>query len=161
MPLLPHHQVICLPYLPSFPNSIKFFTNTIGFYIICKDYDSINQHSHPSTTPKGGGAGNHDHPRAGGWGCPGLCHIYIRSFVFIFFFQSLGSICPNGISKESSSVRRPRPTFLVSELSSYVWVLEVLDLKLISCLGPVLALPAPFGGSIFEGQHMFQPLETT
>ena len=81
MPLLPHHEAMCLPCLPSFPHSVEFLANTIRFYIICKDYDSINQHSHPSTTtpptPTGGGAGNHDHPRGGGWGCPGLCHIYI------------------------------------------------------------------------------------
>ena len=65
---------MCLPCLPSFPHSVEFLANTIGFYIICKDYDSINQHSHPSTTtpptPTGGGAGNHDHPRGGGVGLP-------------------------------------------------------------------------------------------
>ena len=62
----------------AFVPSVEFLANTRRFYIICKDYDSINQHSHPSTTtpptPTGGGAGNHDHPR-GGWGCQGLCHI--------------------------------------------------------------------------------------
>ena len=65
---------MCLPCLPSFPHSVEFLANTIRFYIICKDYDSINQHSHPSTTtpptPTGGGAGNHDHPRGGGVGLP-------------------------------------------------------------------------------------------
>ena len=62
MPLLHHHYTMCLPCLPSFPHTVKFLANTIGFYIICKDYDSINQHSHPSTTtpptPTGGDSRN-------------------------------------------------------------------------------------------------------
>ena len=67
------------PFLPLFPHLIEFLANTIGFYTICKDYDSINQHSHPSTTtpptPTGGEAGNHDHPRGGGGAAQG-CAIY-------------------------------------------------------------------------------------
>ena len=64
----------CLPYLPLFLYLIEILANlanTTGFYTICINYDSINQHSHPSTTtpptPTGGEAGNDDHPRQG-WG---------------------------------------------------------------------------------------------
>ena len=44
-----------LPYLPLFPHSVEFLANTIRFHIICKDYDSINQHSHQSTRTTGAG----------------------------------------------------------------------------------------------------------
>ena len=77
---------MCLPCLPSLPHSVEFLANTIRFYIICKDYDSINQHSHPSTTtpptPTGGGAGYHDHPRGGGGAAQG-CAIYILINIYI------------------------------------------------------------------------------
>ena len=71
------------PFLPLFPHLIEFLANTIGFYTICKDYDSINQHSHPSTTtpptPTGGEAGNHDHPQKGGGAAQG-CAICLYIF---------------------------------------------------------------------------------
>ena len=52
--------VASLGYLPSIFAFIPSFSPVpckyhIGFYTICRDHDSINQHSHPSTTtPRGG-----------------------------------------------------------------------------------------------------------
>ena len=86
------------PFLPLFPHLIEFLANTIGFYTICKDYDSINQHSHPSTTtpptPTGGEAGNHDHPGGGGgWGSPrAVPYIHVTYFAFEAFTLGTSSL---------------------------------------------------------------------
>ena len=47
-----------------FPHLVEILANNIGFDTTHKDYDSMNQHSHPSTLTTGpqGGA-NHDHAR--------------------------------------------------------------------------------------------------
>ena len=59
---------ICL-YMPLFPHLAKFLASSMQFNTTCKDYDSINQHSHQSTAttgPQGGGRGaNHDHAQGG------------------------------------------------------------------------------------------------
>ena len=51
------------------------------FNTACKDYDSINQHSHQSTRttgPQGGRGANHDHARGGGGGATlELLYVYI------------------------------------------------------------------------------------
>ena len=68
-----------LLYLPLFPHLIKFLAKTVQFNTTCKDYDSIDQHSHQSTRTTGveGGRGaNHDHAQGGGGGAT-LEHIYI------------------------------------------------------------------------------------
>ena len=69
-----------LPYLPLFPHLVKFLANTVQINTTCKDYDSINQHSHqstPTTGPQGGRGANHDHAQGGGGG-ETLEHIWSR-----------------------------------------------------------------------------------
>ena len=46
-------------------------------------------HNHPTHSHRGR-PGNHDHPRGGGWGCPGLCHIYTIHNVYLYIM-----ICDN------------------------------------------------------------------
>ena len=63
-------KAACLPKLPLSPHLIKFLANTmqINTSCKCKDYDSINQHSHQSTRatgPQGGRVANHDHAQGG------------------------------------------------------------------------------------------------
>ena len=57
-----------LAYLPLFPHLVKFLADTMQFNTTCKDYDSMNQHSHQSTRTTGsqGGRGaNHDDAQGG------------------------------------------------------------------------------------------------
>ena len=73
---LPHHWATYHRYLPLFPHTVEFLANTIGLYTMCKDYDSINQHSTTPPTTTGAEAGNHDHCwGVGGGGAQG-CTIY-------------------------------------------------------------------------------------
>ena len=61
-------KAACLPSLPLFPHLVKFPANTVQINTSCKDYDSINQHSHQSprtTCPQGGRGANHDHAQGG------------------------------------------------------------------------------------------------
>ena len=59
----PLRKAACIPYgsyLSLFPHVVKFLANTTQFNTTCKDYDSINQHSHqstPTTRPQGGVGG--------------------------------------------------------------------------------------------------------
>ena len=64
-----------------FPHFVKFLANTMQFNTTCKDYDSINQHSHQSTRttgPQGGQGANHDYAQGGeerGWSTYKYLHI--------------------------------------------------------------------------------------
>ena len=61
-------KAACLSYLPLFPHLVKFLANTMQINTTCKDYDSINQHSHQSTGttgPQGERGANHDHAQGG------------------------------------------------------------------------------------------------
>ena len=58
-----------LPFLPLFPHLVKSLANIVQFNTTCKDYESINQHSHQSTRttgPQGARGANHDHAQGGG-----------------------------------------------------------------------------------------------
>ena len=71
-------KAACLPYLLLLPRLVKFLAKTMQFNTTCKDYVSINQHSHQSTrttSPQGGRGANHDHAQGEGGGAT-LEHIY-------------------------------------------------------------------------------------
>ena len=58
VPTIRLFKAACLTYLLLFPRLVKFLANTMQFNTTCKDYVSINQHSHQSTrttSPQGGG----------------------------------------------------------------------------------------------------------
>ena len=60
-------KAICLPYFPFLRHLVKFLGNTVQINTSCKDYDSIDHHSHQctrTTGPQGRGA-NHDHAQGG------------------------------------------------------------------------------------------------
>ena len=69
VPPLGYSRLLAFHICLLFPHLVKFLANTVQFNTTCKDYDSINQHSHQSTrtTVHGGGRGaNHDHARGEG-----------------------------------------------------------------------------------------------
>ena len=80
VPPLGHARLLTFHICLFFPHLVKFLANTVQFNTICKDYDSINQHSHQSTRttgPQGGRGANHDHAGAT------LEHIYIYIYIYI------------------------------------------------------------------------------
>ena len=95
-------KAACLPYLPLFPRLVKFLANTMQINTTCKDYDSINQHSHQSTrttSPQGGRGANHDHAHKKGRGRSDTgAYIYIikkQYITYIFFsIQLFVLLCP-------------------------------------------------------------------
>ena len=92
----PRHTVPPLGYarllafhLPLFPHLVKFVANTMQINTACKDYDSINQHSHQSTRttgPQGGRGANHDHAQGGeGRSDAGAYTVYVQSFKIDYY----------------------------------------------------------------------------
>ena len=93
------------PFLPLFSHLIDFLANTTGFYTICKHYDSINQHSHPSTStppaPTGGEAGNHDHPW-GGEGPERRWSIYANTESGGTHYSPSATCCPKAAARAAT-----------------------------------------------------------
>ena len=89
VPPVSYCQAACLPYSPLFPHLVKFLANTVQFNTTCKDYDSINQHSHqstPTTGLQGGGGQTMTMPGRGGGGAT-LEHIYVRCFFLVLRYM--------------------------------------------------------------------------
>ena len=64
----PWHNIPPLGYSRLFPHLVEFLANTMQFNTTCKDYDSINQHSHQSTRttgPQGGRGQTMTMPKGG------------------------------------------------------------------------------------------------
>ena len=70
VPPLGYSRLLAFHIWLLFPHLVKFLANTVQINTTCKDYDSINQHSHQSTPTTGRGAGGQTMtmPRGGGGG---------------------------------------------------------------------------------------------
>ena len=68
VPRLGYSRLLTFHMCLLFPHLVKFLANTMQFNTTCKDYDSMNQHSHQATRttgPQGGRGANHDHAQRG------------------------------------------------------------------------------------------------
>ena len=90
VPPLGYARLLTVHICLLFPHLVKFLANRMQFNTSCKDYDSINQHSHQSTRTTGaqrGRGANHDHAQGGGGAT--LEHIYIYIYIYILFLYNL------------------------------------------------------------------------
>ena len=80
VPPLGYSRLLAFHICLLFPHLAKFLANTMQFNT-CKDYASINQHSHQSTRttgPRGGRGANHDH-----------IYIYLYLYYMLCLFMPL------------------------------------------------------------------------